>query len=114
MAQGDWFVSFMVDTTFNVYSDTPVGKDPDSHSPTLRRYHQALWSKPLPGGTSFDLSVEHPKAYLHHQSRRGEFFLSSDSFGHTYRYVKATAPIISAIPEEELDEFFSVCRVRTH
>lgn len=41
-------MSVTIDTTFDVYSDTPIGRDPDSHSPTLRRYHQMLWSKRLP------------------------------------------------------------------
>jgi len=99
----------MIDTAFDAYSDTPAGRDPDSHSPTLRRYHQMLWSKPLPDGSQFTLSTEHPKAYLHHKSPRGEFLLSSDGIGHTYRYVKAMASIIEEIPKEELDQFFSIC-----
>lgn len=98
----------MIDTMFDAYSDTPVGRDPDSHSPTLRSYHQALWSKRLPDGTEFKLTTGHPKAYLYHNSMRGEFFLSSDSIGHTYRHVKAMAPIIHQIPKNDLDEFFSV------
>jgi len=97
-----------IDTAFDAYSDTPKGRDPDSHSPTLRRYHQKLWSKLLPDGTPFTLSREHPKAYLHHASPRGEFFLSSDGLGHTYRFVKAMAPIINQMPKEELDQFFRV------
>lgn len=97
-----------IDTAFDVYSDTPVGRDPDSHSPTLRRYHQRLWSKPLPDGTAFVLLTDHPRAYLHHKSKRGEFFLSSDAIGHTYRYVKAMAPIIERVPTEELDQFFTI------
>ena len=28
-----------IDINLNVYSDTPEGKDPDSFSPTLRKYH---------------------------------------------------------------------------
>ena len=36
-----------IDSTFDFRSDTPPGKDPDARSPTLRRYHQLLWSKPL-------------------------------------------------------------------
>lgn len=102
-------MSVTIDTTFDVYSDTPIGRDPDSHSPTLRRYHQMLWSKRLPDGSALDLSDEHPKAYLHHKSQRGEFLLSSDSIGHTYRYVRAMAPIINDVPEDELDQFFSIC-----
>ena len=30
----------IIDIEFNVFSDTPTGKDPDSFSPTLRRYQQ--------------------------------------------------------------------------
>jgi len=44
----------IVDTTFNVHSDAHGG-DPDSTSPTLRRYHKILWSKVLPQGKSFEL-----------------------------------------------------------
>jgi len=99
-------MSSNIDTSFDVYTDTPEGMDPDSHSPTLRRYHQSLWSKLLPNGAAFHLSMQSPKSYLHHQSGIGEFHLSSDSIGHTYRYVKAMAPIISAVPKEELDSFF--------
>lgn len=102
-------MSTLLDITFDAYSDTPVGRDPDSHSPTLRRYHQRLWSKPLPDGTQFTLSTGHPKAYLHHKSSRGEFYLSSDGIGHTYRYVKAMASIIEMIPKAELDQFYSTC-----
>ena len=38
-----------IDIQFDVYSDTPKNKDPDTNSPTLRKYHQALWVK-LPNG----------------------------------------------------------------
>ena len=37
----------LIDTTFNVLSDTPVGKDPDSYSPTLRRYALLLEDEKL-------------------------------------------------------------------
>lgn len=67
-----------IDVRFDFRSDTPPGRDPDSHSPTLRTYHRLLWSKPLPSGEIFDLSETRPKCYLHHRSGLGEFFLSSD------------------------------------
>jgi hypothetical protein len=67
----------MIDITFDFRSDTPPGKDPDTFSPTLRRYHQLLWSKPLPGGAPFELDVTGPPYYLHHSSELGEFWLSS-------------------------------------
>ncbi len=98
-----------IDTTFKVYSDTPAGKDPDSYSPTLRRYHQRLWSKKLPDGTLFQLTTDKPRTYLHHESHLGEFALSSDSFVHTYRYIKATQDVVSLVPENELDRFYAIC-----
>lgn len=97
-----------IDTNFNVYSDTPAGKDPDSFSPTLKSYHKVLWSKTLPNGVIFQLSDSLPKV-LYHQSDLGEFFLSSDSIGHTYRNVKSMAHIVNQIPLPEIEEFFSLC-----
>ena len=37
-----------IDVTFDFRRDTPKGKDPDTHSNMLRRYHKLLWSKRLP------------------------------------------------------------------
>ena len=97
----------IIDITFNVFSDTPEGKDPDSHSPTLRRYHQILWSKPLPNGVRFDLDGNTPRL-LHHQSELGEFFLSSDAIGHTYKNQKRMTHIVESIPSDEISSFFSI------
>lgn len=102
-------MSAEIDTTFDVYSDTPKGKDPDSFSPTLRRYHRALWSKALPDGRRFDLTIDQPGCYLHHCCDRRDLVLSSDSIGHTYRYVKAMSHIVGQATKEELDAFFSIC-----
>ena len=38
--------------------------DPDSKSPTLKRYHQLLWSKTLPNGQSFNLVDGRSWSYL--------------------------------------------------
>ena len=95
-----------IDIYFNVYSDTPENKDPDSFSPTLRKYHQVLWSKPLPSGVNFHLDLNTPKL-LHHISELGEFFLSSDSIGHTYSRVKRMSHIVDEIEPEEIAAFFS-------
>lgn len=101
----------MIDTTFDVYTDSG-GRDPDSHSPTLRRFHETLWSKPLPNGKPFDLWTNAPGHYLFHRSDVGEFSLSSDSIVHTYRYTKATASVIAQVPEDVLDAFYrAACTV---
>ena len=97
-----------VDINFDFYSDTPKGKDPDSYSATLRKYHQILWNKPLPNGLRFDLDDNTPKL-LHHKSELGEFLLSSDSIGHTYSKVKSLSHIVDQIPSEEINSFFSIC-----
>jgi hypothetical protein len=95
-----------IDITFDFRSDTPrsglVGADPDASSPTLRRYHQLLWSKPLPSGAPFLLDATTPGAYLHHLSALGEFRLSSDAVIPTLR-TKLAGRI--EIPEDELEEF---------
>ena len=96
-----------IDTSFDVRSDA-AGKDPDQYSATLRRYHQLLWSKPLPNGIGFDLDVTTPSVYLHHKSDLGEFELSSDSIVHPYDYWIRTEDLIKQIPQVELDEFNNI------
>jgi hypothetical protein len=83
------------------------GKDPDSHSPTLKLQHQLLWTKPLPNGILFELQTE-PGKYLIHHSQLGEFHLSSDTISHSLRSQKTMHSVIKQIPETELDEFQSV------
>ena len=62
-----------IDTEFLVYSDSK-GRDPDSFSPTLKKYNQYLWSKKLPCGTIFELQTGKSETYLYHKSNLGEFF----------------------------------------
>ena len=95
-----------IDINFNFYSDTPKGKDPDSYSETLRKYHQFLWSKSLPNGSIFKLDIKTPKI-LHHKSDLGEFFLSSDSLAHDYSRWKRTENIIKQIPKKEIESFYN-------
>ena len=95
-----------IDITFDFHLDTPIGKDPDAHSPTLRRYHRLLWSKPLPNGQSFNLVETAPNSYLYHSSNLGEHYLASDAITHTYRNTKSMSPIICQISEAEMDDFY--------
>jgi hypothetical protein len=95
--------SRVIDVSFDFQSDANGG-DPDSTSPTLRRYHQLLWSKPLPSGALFDLSVTTPGVYLHHCSSLGEFRLTSDAVIATFR----KKPIAKLFPESEIEAFNSI------
>lgn len=94
----------IIDTNFNFYSDAR-GSDPDSTSPTLKKYHKLLWSKPLPNGKAFDLCDNKKGAYLYHKSEPGEFFLGSDAITHSYKNHKRKNWIIKQIPKE-VDELF--------
>jgi hypothetical protein len=94
-----------IDVTFDVRRDTPEGKDPDTHSKALRRYHKMLWSKPLPSGLRFDLDDVTPGCYLHHKSTAGEFFLSSDAVIPTFNYRRDITNLTSA---EELEVFDAI------
>lgn len=96
-----------IDTSFDFRTDSR-GRDPDRYSPTLRRYHQLLWSKPLPNGTVFDLDVTTPGEYLHHRSELGEFFLSSDAIIPTYDYWESMRPVIDLLDEGEVDAFVAI------
>ena len=94
----------MVDTTFDFRSDAR-GRDPDAHSPTLRRYHKILWSKALPNGAVFVLSDATPGVYLHHRSPLREFRLASDSAIATFTRWKSMRPIVGQFDEAENEAF---------
>jgi hypothetical protein len=76
----------------------------------LRRYHQVLWSKPLPNGVPFTLDASTPGAYLHHRSGLGELFLASDTIVHTFASWLRMAEIIAQVSVEDREEFRRVGR----
>jgi hypothetical protein len=97
----------LIDTSFDFRTDTPPGKDPDERSPTLRRYHRLLWSKPLPNGKLFDLS-EGSRGMLHHRSDLGEFVLSSDAMIPDFKRWKSLKHITRLLNEEEQEAFIAI------
>lgn len=96
-----------IDTSYDVRTDAG-GRDPDSHSATLRRYHKLLWSKKLPCGRLFELEEKVNGAYLYHQSELGTFSLSSDSVVPSFTRWKSLKHIIDQVPEEENEAFRTV------
>lgn len=94
-----WF-----DANFDSRHDAGKG-DPDRTSKVLRRAHQFLWSKPLPNGDPFDLVTTRKGCYLYHESRRGTFYLSSDTVVPTFRSWIKVRSIIDQISTAELDQF---------
>ena len=101
-----------VDTSYDVRTDAGGG-GPDRYSMVLRRYHQLLWSKPLPSGAMFDLDEQ-----LHHKSALGEFWLSSDAITHTYSYWTKPPRLVEAIQgapvEEVLEELPALHQLHHH
>jgi hypothetical protein len=93
-----------IDTSFDFRTDAS-GRDPDTHSPTLRQYHKLLWSKPLPSGRPFYLSDARAGVYLYHHSDLGEFFLCSDSVIPTFTRWKSLRNIVELFPVEENEAF---------
>lgn len=96
-----------VETSFDFRTDSNK-RDPDSHSPTLRRYHKHLWSKPLPNGRLFDLSDATPGAYLHHRSSAGEFWLASDSVMQTFTRWAAVQHLVTQLPNADVVRFQTI------
>jgi hypothetical protein len=98
-----------IDTSFDFRTDAS-GRDPDSYSATLCRYHKFLWSRALPSGALFNLEVSrrHGKYALHHRSELGEFCLTSDSITHTYTKWSALKHITELFPEAENEAFRTI------
>lgn len=94
-----------IDITFDFRRDTREGRDPDTDSKTLRRYHKRLWSRRLPNGELFELDDTTPGKYLHHRSAMGDFSLSSDAVIPTFKWARH---IKELIPDEELQAFNAV------
>ena len=95
----------MIDIALDLNSDSGGG-DPDSKSPTLKKYHQQLWSKPLPSGQVFDLKMGIKGSYLHFTSSTIEQSLSSDSIGNSYKNTARMKSIIKAVPVADVESFW--------
>jgi hypothetical protein len=80
-------------------------KDSDRRSPTLQEYHRLLWSKHLPGGQTFTLT-KIGQNRLKHNSKLGEFILSSDrATTVTFAKAKGLSESVGKLPTDELDAF---------
>ena len=95
----------MININYDFYRDGAVG-DLDATSPTLRKYHKILLSKPLPKGHIFELSDARKGAYLYHKSELGEFFLGSDIITQFYIFQKRQQWLREQTPTKVIDEIY--------
>jgi hypothetical protein len=104
-------VSVAFDASYNFHTDAQPKKDgktgdPDTYSLTLARYHQLLWSKPLPDGRRFELTcTPRPPYYLNPDPGLGIFDLASDTVINTYHKWKNMHDVVATIPEA-VSEFY--------
>ena len=89
----------LIDTAFDFRTDSNH-KDPDSHSATLRKYHQFLWSKDLPTTGTLILDDN-----LDNTSDVGEFHFASDSIIHCFEYWNFYQHIIQQIDPKVINLF---------
>ena len=91
-----------IDTSFDFRSDSNE-KDPDAHSPTLRRYHRHLWSKQLPNGEF--LEIEEIDSRLVYRFNMQTISFGSDSISNSYIGTKKVAHLTGEISQPEFEEF---------
>lgn len=98
--------------TFDFFSDTPLGKDPDEHSPTLRQFHSVLWSKPLRSGR--ELAPKPPTrrgdGYLIHEEEGLKLWFGSDAITHSYgTWLKPRALVdaVAALDESQRAKYLN-------
>lgn len=92
-----------IDIDFDMRSDAH-GHDPDVASPTLRRYHQLLWSKQLPNGNRLQLRPGTHGIYLRHESDElGVHTVSSDTIVTSHRGMRRA--LYEQMPAEENLDF---------
>jgi hypothetical protein len=91
-----------IDTSFDFRSDSN-GKDPDSHSPTLRSYHRHLWSKELPNGEL--LKIEEIDSKLVYRFNMQTIRFGSDSISNSYIGTKKVEHLTKEISQSEFEDF---------
>jgi len=103
------------DDEFNFDTDQPRGKRPDadSDSPTLRTFHQRLWSKPLRSGAVFALeapAVRRQGYLIYTDASGGQLWFGSDAITNSYTRwsrPKALVESIAALSPEQRARYLS-------
>jgi hypothetical protein len=98
-------ISNSINTTFYMDSDAN-GKDPDSYSPTLVKFHRYLWSKELPNGNQLELEIQGRINFFLTANREGNVYeFSSDRIVMTMLKWKRMKSILNQVNEDEIYHF---------
>ena len=92
-------VTLMIDVWFDCRQDAN-NKDPDQHSPTLKRDHAELGTKPLPDGRQ--LTMLDQGVYLMASDGRCQIPVSSDNMAATFRSWKRNKLLVDKMPRDVL------------
>jgi hypothetical protein len=96
-----------LDTSFNFDEEVGADRDADTASPTLRHYHQLLWSKQvLRDGRSFPLVIRGSR--LHHNSELGTFEFTSDAIATSLAKQLAKRDVMRYISADEIGRFKAI------
>lgn len=92
-----------IDVGFSFYDDPDYVGDADRDSRKLRRWHQLLWSKPLPNGARLEWSLDPGTSCLFSGDQR----VSSDTIATTHaNYRRAgTATLYEGLTETERESY---------
>lgn len=89
----------MIDVWFDCRQDAN-NKDPDQHSPTLKRYHAELWTRRLPDGRQ--LTMLDQGVYLVASDGQRQIPVSSDNMAATFRSWKRNKLLVEQMSREVL------------
>lgn len=94
-----------IDTRISMYEDTPIGRDPDSYSQTLIKYHFLLWNKEF-FLKNIKVNDNSRPYYLNLVIDHSTYKLTSDSIINSYKSWNSVQDIIKEIDEDDVDSFF--------
>ena len=92
-----------IDVEFSFYDDPDYVSDADRDSRKLKRWHQLLWSKPLPSGDRLEWSLELGTSCLLYGTLRA----SSDTIASTHAnyHRVGTARLYEGLTEAEREKY---------
>ena len=97
----------MLDVSFDFRSDANGG-DPDRKSPTLKKYHQMLWNKPISPSKTFTVKNGGNSDYLFCELDGEIINLGSDSISNSYMKNSKLQNMLRDVEDVKIQSFIDV------